>query len=151
MEDRVKLFRAMRAKLTQIGTRLVERWWEHYRLYRCEQCNQYWQGSLAPRDSDTWYLYKVPTTAIAKWKRSPYIPPHTIADYLQSRDEYISNEFDLRDNLCRVDGCQVNAIEGLLNCHYHQWLEIWGKENRDWLERLTWYPPYTTELLEYER
>ena len=150
MNDRVQLFREMRAELVQIGTKLVERWFEHYRLYRCEQCDQFWQASLAPRDCDKWYLYKVPKVAISKWKQAPYIPPHDIVDYVQCREEYISNDFALGDRLCRVDGCQVHAIEGLLCCHYHQWLEIRGNEIQGWLDRLTWYPPYTPELLEYE-
>jgi len=139
----------MREELNQIGTRLVERWLEHYRLYRCERCNQYWQASLAPRDSDTWYLYKVPTTPVAKWKRAPYVPPHHIVFYLQDREEYISNCFDLRDRQCRADGCEKRAIGGLLNCHYHQWMEITGRRYREWFERLTWYPPYSPELLIY--
>lgn len=147
--DRVHLFREMRLELKQIGTKLVERWLEHYRLYRCEQCGQYWQASLAPRDSDTWYLYKVPKVPVAKWKQAPYVPPHEIVHYIGNREAYISNNFDLRDKQCRTGDCQEFAIGGLQNCHYHQWMEIEGSVYRDWFDRLTWYSPYSPDMLKY--
>lgn len=149
IEERVSRFRSMRGKLGQLATKKVERWIEHYRLYRCGECGQHWQASLAPRDSDTWYLYRVPRTSISNWKRAPFVPPDEIWSFVTSRDSYIENHFDLGDRVCSFESCGRNAISGLRNCHYHQFLENGGQDTLAWLDKFTWFPPYAREMIDF--
>ncbi|WP_139214389.1 hypothetical protein [Marinobacter zhejiangensis] len=147
IQQRVLEYQSMKKHLKQLTQKIVERWVEHYRLFRCEVCGQYWQSSLAPRDDETWYLFRVPNTTQKSWKERPYISPDMIVLYFEARREFLSKDFGLSSKLCKVDGCKEFAISGLNKCQYHQFLQIEGQEEMDNLLNKRWFGPYSPDLI----
>ncbi len=145
--ERVEQFNAMRPKLKQLSQKMVERWIEHYRLYKCEICGQYWQATLAPRDSDTWYLFKIPKISIKAWKETVFVSPGDIAVYLEEQAKFLKNEFDSKKEPCNENGCKEPAITGSLKCKYHQFLQIGFGEELVRLSGQRWNLPYMPEIL----
>ncbi len=148
VEARVELYREMRPKLRKLGQKLVGQWSEHYRLYKCDACGQYWQSTLAPRDSDLWYLFKVPKITVKAWKQSVYVPPGEIAKFLEERTAFLAKEFETKDTICNERGCSEHAIVGSTKCMYHQFLQIGFGETLSSLLSMRWFPPYSPELLQ---
>lgn len=120
---------------------------EHYRLYKCEKCNQHWQSALAPRDSDTWYLFKVPEIATKDWKESVYVSPGAIAIFLEEQAKFLANNFQLKDERCNEQDCDMQAMVGSVKCIYHQFLQIGFGEELRRLKGQRWFPPYSVEVL----
>lgn len=146
--ERVALFKDMRPQLRQLSQKMVERWTEHYRLYKCEACDQYWQATLAPRDSDTWYFFKVPRIGIREWKDSVYVCPGDIAVFLEEQTKFLANEFHTKEERCNEHGCNELAMVGSVKCKYHQFMQIGFGEDLNRLRGQRWFSPYSTEILQ---
>ena len=86
IKNRAEEYKKMRTNLKQISQKVIERWSVHYRLYRCEECDQYWQSSLDAWGWDKWYLFKVPKITQKHWKEKPYVDPAAILAYLQKNN-----------------------------------------------------------------
>ncbi len=148
INDRVKLYHAMRPALRQIGQKMVLRWAEHYRLYKCDSCGQYWQATLAPRDSDTWYLFKVPQVTSQAWRQSVFVPPDQVAIFVEEQARFLANDFEVGTSHCSTSGCKEAAIVGSVKCIYHQFLQIGGGETLQHLQEMRWFAPYEPEMLQ---
>lgn len=146
---RVNKYNDMRPMLKQLTQKVVERWVEHYRLYKCEECGQYWQSSLAPRDDETWYLFKVPKITQKSWKQQPYIAPDMIMEYLAGKEEFMARKFDLRKEGCIEEGCNERAISGLNKCMLHQFLQLGGNVHHESLINMRWFGPYRAEQIKH--
>jgi hypothetical protein len=146
---RVSQYEKMKSELKQIGQKIIDRWLEHYRLYKCEYCGQYWQSSISPGWGDSWYLFKVPKTTLKAWRSKPYISPDLIVSYIKLKNDFLSKSFELRNEKCIESQCNEHAISGLNKCLYHQFLQIDGKEKLDILLSKEWFMPYSIDQLNH--
>lgn len=147
IEEREKAYSQMRPHLRQLSQKLIERWHEHYRLYKCDICGQYWQSSMSPSIREGWYLFKVPKITIKSWKEQPYVAPHSIVQYLDQQAEYLSRKFDIQEKPCNEVDCQIPAMKGSLKCQYHQFVQLSKHGTMREAPSGRWFPPYQQKIL----
>ena len=147
IEERALLYSDMRAELKQLTQKIIERGVEQYRLYKCTECGQLWQSSLAPGWGDTFYLFKVPTISQVEWRKEPFVAPDMIVAYIKEQEEFMDKIFDLKNEVCSRKGCENLAIVGSTLCQYHQFLRLCEVGSFRAKPKGRWFGPYTQSLL----
>lgn len=147
IEQREKAYSRMRPKLRQLSQKVIERWYEHYRLYKCDVCGQYWQSSISPGIEEGWYLFKVPKISVKAWKEQPYVAPGFIVQFLEQQKEYLSKKFETQEKTCNEVGCDARAMTGALKCQYHQFVQLSRHGTMRESPSGRWFSPYQPDLL----
>lgn len=65
-----------------------------------------------------------------------------------SREEYLSQDFEVWHRMCEEVGCGKAARYNCVKCHYHQFLDIGGRDAIASLKSLRWFPPYDAHVLD---
>jgi hypothetical protein len=147
IEKRMREFKDMRFRLKQIAQKVVEPGWEHYRLYKCETCGQLWQGCLSTIIDGGWYLFCIPSTTQKAWKEKPFVCPDTIVGYLNDRNEYLSQEFQYKNEECKTIGCSRPAIVGSVHCELHQFESLSRSGVVRKQPKGRWFGPYSEKAI----
>ncbi len=147
IEKRMLEFKDMRSQLKQITQKVVEPGWEHYRLYKCEICGQLWQGCLTTIIDDGWYLFCIPSTTQKVWKEKPFVCPDAIVGYLSDRKEYLSQEFQYKNEECKTNGCSKPAIVGSVHCELHQFESLSNSGLLRKQPKGRWFGSYTEQTI----
>lgn len=136
---RIKESPAIRQRLTQVaehpGLRLY--------LFRCPDCNQFWQSGHEWNFEDREYLFQVPSIEVADWQSEPYQQPAAMMIYsAMMRDFCARATFEPKDEMCRVEGCSEHAIRFSVFCrrHHIESLQKLHKLPQNPVGRL--FPPY---------
>jgi hypothetical protein len=98
-------------------------------LYKCDVCQQLWQGSRAWNWENKEYLFKVPNIAVADWKEEFFARPDQMLIYSGRMYDYFEkNKFVVSDTRCRKEGCGNNALVNNVLCkeHFIQSLQQFG-------------------------
>jgi hypothetical protein len=147
IEKRAEKYSEMREVLKQLTQKVIERGFEHYRLYKCTECGQLWQSSLTPGWGDTFYLFKIPSISQAEWRKEPFVAPDMIVAYIKEQNDFMDKEFDLKEDKCSREGCEKLAIIGSMLCQYHQFLKLGEIGSLRAKPTGRWFGPYTQSLL----
>ena len=90
-------------------------------LLKCPVCHQLWQESVSRNWGTTKYLFKVPEILVANWISESFVEPESILNYLSSRREYEKKQaFIERNEKCRKENCDKNAVQYTVFCKEHQ-------------------------------
>lgn len=117
---RAKLFKEMRSRLKQIAQRMVQRWVEHYRLYRCESCGACWQATLTTvGHEDAFYLYRVPNLTNAEWLERPFLCPSTLLSSHRQMTQFRRLPHPVSDARCSMPNCDERALAVSSHCLEH--------------------------------
>src|SRR5687768_571342 len=79
ISKRINESKSLRKKLTLIAEYRTEAGWHD--LYRCAECGQLWQESLAWNIGGRVYLFQVPHLDVAAWLMEPYVQPYDLMMY----------------------------------------------------------------------
>jgi hypothetical protein len=114
-----------------------------HKLFKCEVCGQFWQGSYAWNWGNKEYIYKVPTISVKDWLEEAYIQPDQLLIYNAVMSNwYESNSFEESEQPCRHDGCPNKAVKGLVQCLEHHIEDLQRAGALPKPPQGRWFPPY---------
>ena len=91
-----------------------------HRLFKCKNCNQYWQQSCAWNWDGKSYLFKVPEIEIKEWEKEQYVSPADLLIFSGVMEDYFEkNKFKESDTKCKVLECNNNSIVNGVLCKTH--------------------------------
>ncbi|MGI8387811.1 hypothetical protein [Robertmurraya sp. P23] len=113
------------------------------KLYQCDICNQFWQGSFAWNFGNVEYLFKVPFTEIVEWENEHYIAPDKILIYLALMERYLKeNAFRTSNHVCKKENCFNKSLEGVNFCLEHHIKSLQNIGNLPKEPQGELFPPY---------
>lgn len=90
------------------------------KLYRCDKCEQLWQGSKAWNWGGNEYLFKVPAVDIDEWKLEPFVQPDELILYIARMESYNEHlDKEETSELCKAAECRNHAIKLSIYCLPH--------------------------------
>ena len=115
-------------------------------LLRCGVCGQLWQSSRAWNWGNKEYVFRVPDISEADWLAEPFVSPDELLIYMASMDDFLErNDFRESTTVCRVEGCQNNAVQGLVTCLEHHIASLQRVHALPARPGGRRFPPYTGE------
>lgn len=113
------------------------------RLYKCDVCNQIWQGNYAWNFGNGEYLFRVPFTEIVEWESNPYVAPDEILIYLSIMERFLyGNTFRLSIQVCKKENCNNKSLEGTHFCFEHHIISLQNIGNLPKEPTGKLFPPY---------
>ena len=117
ISKRISESKSLGKKLTLIAEYREQEGWHD--LYRCAECSQLWQASLAWNIGGREYLFQVPHISIAEWLMEPYVQPYDLMMYGVAYEELMAQSYEATDYPCREEGCEHLAIRWHILCKEH--------------------------------
>ena len=137
--ERIKESKLLKRRFEVIAEREVGA----QRLFKCPECEQYWQSSWAWNWGDKEFLFKVPNIEPDKWLADPYVQPDLLMLYSASIQNYLAkNTFVEKEAECRAVDCKNRAVQHSVFCFKHH---IESLQKADALPKLPqgrWFAPY---------
>ncbi len=116
ISERIKQSRSLKESLELV----IDNPDGEHKLYRCQVCHQFWQGSRAWNWGNDEYLFCVPGIFADEWLSNVYVQPDVLLIFVASIKDFFSrNDFSETAVACRVEGCEVSAVTGLARCLRH--------------------------------
>lgn len=114
---RIDQSKSLRKRLSVLAEYRNEDGWHD--LYRCAECGQLWQESLAWNIGGRKYLFQVPPVGVAEWLAEPYVQPYDLMMYGAEYGNLLEQSFEATDYPCREEGCNEPAIRWHILCKEH--------------------------------
>jgi hypothetical protein len=116
INNRVLQAKSLRARLESIAEHSAN---EHV-LFRCRECGQYWQRSLAWNWGNKEYLFRVPAIEASDWAEEPFVQPDELLVFDAAMRQFLKKQSNERtDRICKRDGCAEHAVKLSAFCLSH--------------------------------
>jgi len=139
---RIKESRPLKKSFVQIA----EHSEKEHKLYRCVECDQYWQGSRAWNWGNDEYLFKVPPIDTDLWKSEVFVQPDELLIFTSVVSNFLNrNTFTKKDSLCSVTECEQFAVSGSVNCLRHHLESLQRARMIPIYPSGRWFKPYVRE------
>ena len=141
---RIKHSKKISKKLKLVATNADK---EH-KLYKCDNCEQFWQGSHAWHWGNYEYLFKVPFITTEKWLEEAYVQPDRLFTFLVGIETLIDpSTFEEKNNPCRNSHCEDNAVSGSAFCLKHHIKQLQNLGQIPSVPEGKWFYPYHEDTI----
>lgn len=119
---------------------------KEHKLYRCNSCCQFWQGSRAWNWGNDEYLFKVPTITPEEWLVEVFVQPDELLIFTGALGRFLEeNTFTDKEELCSVKECSKKSVSGTLNCLRHHIESLQRGRVMPAYPSGRWFEPYERE------